>query len=69
MEGHSLFLFHDYFLAVGNVDTFGGLFNKYPMKVVNRSVIQLIIFFDLYYTCRVVALEWLNEVWQVVALF
>lgn len=34
MEGHSLFLFHDYFLAVGNVDSFGGLVDGNPVKVV-----------------------------------
>ena len=57
MEGHLLFLFHNNCLAVGNVDTLGGFLNRNPMKVVNKSVIQLNIFFDLYYTCRVVALE------------
>ena len=57
MEGHFLFLFHNHCLAVGNVDTLGGFLNRHPMKVVNRYVIQLIIFFDLYYTCRVVTLE------------
>jgi len=57
MEGHLLFLFHNHCLAVGNVDTLGGFLNRHPMEVVNRSVIQLTIFFDFNYTCWVVTLE------------